>query len=45
MDVDHYADLSHSGSDPGRVQFRELIDVIETGQYEYVVVWEISRLA
>lgn len=44
-DVDHYADLGHSGSDPGREQFRELIDAIETGQYEYVVVWEISRLA
>lgn len=43
--VDHYADLGHSGSDPGREQFRELIDAIETGQYETVVVWEISRLA
>ncbi len=44
-EVDHYADLGHSGSDPGREQFRELIDAIETAQYEYVVVWEISRLA
>jgi DNA invertase Pin-like site-specific DNA recombinase len=45
QDVDHYTDLGHSGSDPGREQFRELIDAIETGQYNYVVVWEISRLA
>jgi DNA invertase Pin-like site-specific DNA recombinase len=44
-DVDRYADLGHSGSDPGRKQFSALIDAIETGQYEYVVVWEISRLA
>ncbi len=43
--VDHYADLGHSGSDPGREQFCELIDVIETAQYETVVVWEISQLA
>jgi DNA invertase Pin-like site-specific DNA recombinase len=45
QDVDRYADLGHSGSDPGREQFRVLIDAIETGQYEYVIVWEISRLA
>ena len=43
-DVDRYADLGHSGSNPGREQFSALIDAIETGQYEYVV-WEISRLA
>jgi DNA invertase Pin-like site-specific DNA recombinase len=45
QDVDRYADLGHSGSDPGREQFRALIDAIETDQYEYVIVWEISRLA
>ena len=44
-DVDRYADLGHSGSDPGREQFSAMIDAIETGQYEYVIVWEISRLA
>jgi DNA invertase Pin-like site-specific DNA recombinase len=44
-EVDRYADLGHSGSDPGREQFNDLIDAIDTGQYEYVVVWEISRLA
>jgi DNA invertase Pin-like site-specific DNA recombinase len=44
-DVDRYADLGHSGSDPGREQFTDLIDAIDTGQYEYVAVWEISRLA
>jgi DNA invertase Pin-like site-specific DNA recombinase len=45
QDIDRYADLGHSGSDPGRKQFSALIDAIETGQYEYVIVWEISRLA
>jgi DNA invertase Pin-like site-specific DNA recombinase len=45
QDVDRYADLGHSGSDPGRKQFSALIDAIETGQYEYVIVWGISRLA
>jgi DNA invertase Pin-like site-specific DNA recombinase len=44
-EVDRYADLGHSGSDPGREQFSALIDAIDAGQYEYVVVWEISRLA
>ncbi|WP_256686125.1 recombinase family protein [Halococcus qingdaonensis] len=44
-DVDRYADLGYSGSDPGREQFSELIDTIDAGEYEYVVVWEISRLA
>lgn len=44
-DIDRYTDLGHSGSDPGREQFSALIDAIETGQYEYVIVWEISRLA
>jgi DNA invertase Pin-like site-specific DNA recombinase len=44
-DIDRYADLGHSGSDPGREQFSALIDAIETGEYDYVVVWEISRLA
>jgi DNA invertase Pin-like site-specific DNA recombinase len=44
-DVDRYADLGHSGSDPGREQFSALIDAIDAGDYEYVVVWEISRLA
>ena len=29
-DVDRYADLGHSGSDPGREQFSALIDAIET---------------
>jgi DNA invertase Pin-like site-specific DNA recombinase len=30
QDVDRYADLGHSGSDPGREQFSALIDAIET---------------
>jgi DNA invertase Pin-like site-specific DNA recombinase len=45
QNVDRYADLGHSGSDPGREQFSALIDAIETGQYDFVIVWEISRLA
>lgn len=45
QNVDRYADLGHSGSDPGREQFSALIEAIDTGQYEYVIVWEISRLA
>ncbi|WP_273838026.1 recombinase family protein [Halococcus sp. PRR34] len=44
-DVDRYADLGYSGSDPDREQFSELSDAIDTGEYEYVVVWEISWLA
>jgi len=44
-DIERYADLGYSGSDPGREQFVALVDAVESGQYEYVVVWEISRLA
>ena len=44
-DIDRYVDLGQSGADPGREQFAELVDAIDTGEYEYVVVWEISRLA
>ncbi|HET7323509.1 MAG TPA: recombinase family protein [Halococcus sp.] len=43
--VERYADLGHSGSDPGREQFAALVEDVQTGEYEYVVVWEISRLA
>ena len=44
-DVDQYVDLGQSGADPGREQFGELVDAIQSENYEYVVVWEISRLA
>jgi DNA invertase Pin-like site-specific DNA recombinase len=44
-EVDRYVDLGQSGADPGREQFTDLVDAVGTGQYEYVVVWEISRLA
>ena len=44
-DVDQYVDLGQSGADPSREQFGELVDAIESENYEYVVVWEISRLA
>jgi len=44
-EIDRYVDLSQSGSDPGREQFEELIDAMRTGRYDYVVIWEISRLA
>lgn len=40
-----YVDLGKSGSDPGREQFQELIDDIEAGECDRVIVWEISRLA
>lgn len=42
--IDRYVDLSQSGTDPGREQFKELIDVMDTGQYDYVIIWEVSRL-
>ena len=44
-EVDRYVDLGESGADPGREQFTELVDAIQSENYEYVVVWEISRLA
>lgn len=44
-EIDRYVDLSQSGSDPGREQFEDLIDEMRTGRYDYVVIWEISRLA
>jgi DNA invertase Pin-like site-specific DNA recombinase len=44
-EVDRYVDLAQSGADPGREQFTELVDAIQSESYEYVVVWEISRLA
>jgi DNA invertase Pin-like site-specific DNA recombinase len=45
VEVDRFVDLGRSGADPGREQFTELVETIGTGQYEYVIVWEISRLA
>jgi len=44
-EIDRYVDLAQSGSDPGREQFEELIDAMRAGRYDYVVIWEISRLA
>jgi len=44
-EIDRYVDLAQSGADPGREQFADLVAAVETGQYDYVVVWEISRLA
>ena len=43
--IDRYADYAQSGTDPGREQFVELIDTISNGEYDRVIVWEISRLA
>ena len=43
--VDRFVDFGRSGADPGREQFTELVEAIGTGEYEYVIVWEISRLA
>ncbi|ELZ56241.1 MULTISPECIES: recombinase family protein [Halorubrum] len=44
-EIDRYVDLAQSGGDPGREQFEELIDAMRAGRYDYVVIWEISRLA
>ena len=44
-EIDRYVDLAQLGADPGREQFADLVAAVETGQYDYVVVWEISRLA
>ena len=44
-EVDHFVDLAQSGADPGREQFTKLVEAIQSESYEYVVVWEISRLA
>ena len=43
--VDRFVDLAQSGADPGREQFTELVEATGTGEYEYVIIWEISRLA
>ena len=43
--IDRYADYAQSGTDPGREQFVELIEEIQNGEYDRVIVWEISRLA
>ncbi|ELY46653.1 recombinase family protein [Natronorubrum sulfidifaciens] len=43
--INWYVDLSQSGSDPGREQFIELTDDIDAGEYDRIIVWEISRLA
>ncbi len=44
-EINWYVDLAQSGSDPGREQFIELIDDIDAGEYDRIIVWEISRLA
>jgi DNA invertase Pin-like site-specific DNA recombinase len=44
-EVDRYVDLAQSGADPGREQFTDLVSAVEAGQYGYVVVWKILRLA
>lgn len=43
--ITEYVDLAQSGSDPRREQFRELIDDIAAGEFDRVIIWEISRLA
>lgn len=44
-EVDQYVDLARFGTDPGREQFIDLVEAIQSENYEYVVVWEISRFA
>jgi len=43
-DVELYAENA-SGADEAREEFQRLIDVIESGELDHVVVWEISRIA
>lgn len=43
-DVELYAE-SVSGADEAREEFQRLINVIEGGHLDHVVVWEISRIA
>lgn len=43
--ITEYVDLAQSGSDPGREQFRELIDDIEGEEFNRGLIWEISGLA
>jgi DNA invertase Pin-like site-specific DNA recombinase len=44
-DIERYADIAQSGSDPGRAQFKQVIDDMEAGKIDRVIIWEISRLA
>ncbi len=44
-ELNRYVDLAESGSEPGREQFRDLIKNMRTGKYDYIVIWEVSRLA
>jgi len=44
-EIDRYADIAQSGADPGREEFRELIDAMDDGEHDRVIIWEISRLA
>lgn len=43
-DVDLFVEQA-SGADPDRSEFTELLEEIEAGQYDSVVVWELSRIA
>lgn len=43
-DIELYAENA-SGADEAREEFQRLIDVIEGGHLDHVVVWEISRIA
>lgn len=43
--ADEYADIDRSGSDDSREGFRELADAVADGQYDLVVMGEVSRLA
>ena len=43
-DIDLYAEQAFA-ADPMRNQFTELLDEIESGAYDHVVVWGLSRIA
>ncbi len=44
-DVEKYVDYAQSGSSDTRKEFLNIIEDIEAGKIENVVVWEISRVA
>jgi DNA invertase Pin-like site-specific DNA recombinase len=44
-DGDRFVDFARSGTDTEREAFNDLVDELETGTYDAVVTWEISRIA
>ena len=44
-EVDQFVDLAQPGADPGRENFAEFVEAIQSESYEYVIIREVSRLA